>query len=207
MITGNSKGVRNYVRQAISQGIEAERIVEEGLLAGMTEITELYKNNQMFIPDLLVAVKTMSVGMDAIEACYSKIINLPGGDKGKVVIGTVAGDIHDIGKNLVAMMLKNNGFQVYDLGVDVDDKTFVDKAEAYEADIICMSATLTTTMPCMEEVIRRLIRKKIRSKYIVMVGGAPVTEYFAHRIGADLYSPNAAEAVEMAYEAMKNKKN
>lgn len=207
MIIGNSKSVRNYVREAIAMDISPEEIIEKGLLQGMAEITELYKENKMFVSDLLVAVKTMDIGMNEVEKHYLTKYQIKDftGSKGSVVLCSVEGDIHDIGKNLVGMMMKNHGLTVYDLGVDVDAKTIIDKAELYHADIICLSATLTTTMQSMKSVIERLERKRIRDKYIVMIGGGPVSENYAHHIGADIYTPDAGTAVTMAIEAIEKK--
>lgn len=196
ILTGNSKAVRNYVRKALGSGIDAEEVVEYALLSAMDKVTELYRDNKMFIPDLLVSVKAFDVGMDIVERHYEPDTELV--KKGVVVVGTVAGDVHEIGKNLVVMMLKSVGVQVYDLGVDVDAKRFVDEAERVQADVICMSATLTTTMSGMEEVVQRLVRRRIRDKYIVMIGGAPVSDTYAKRIGADYYTADAASAAELA---------
>ena len=150
-------------------------------------------------PEVLVAARAMNAGLAILEPKLIEIGNEP---VGKVVIGTVKGDLHDIGKNLVAMMLKGAGLEVTDLGVDVDVDKFITEAENVGADIICMSALLTTTMPNMKAVIDELNARGLRDKYIVMVGGAPVNEAFAEQIGADYYTPDAATAAEVAKQAV-----
>jgi len=203
LVKGRSKNVRNLVRQALSEGVPEEEILKYGLLEGMARITETYKKGKVYVSEVLVAVQAMNAGVDALERYGQPEKPEP---LGRVVIGTVSGDMHDIGKNLVAMMLRNNGFEVYDLGVDVTPKAFIDKAEEVDADIICISAMLTTTMPNIREVISRLVRQKLRHKYVVMVGGAPVTSHYSEKIGADYYTSDAADAVDVARKIMKEKR-
>lgn len=155
-------------------------ILNEGLLSGMMVIGEKFKNNEVFVPEVLVAARAMNAGITILEPKLVEIGNEP---VGVAVIGTVKGDLHDIGKNLVTMMLKGAGFEVHDIGIDVETEAFIDKAEEVNADLICMSALLTTTMPNMQVVIDALKEKGLRDKYIVMVGGAPVNESFAEQIG------------------------
>lgn len=162
-----------------------------------------FKRNEVFVPEVLVAARAMNAGMTILEPKLVEIGNEP---VGKAVIGTVKGDLHDIGKNLVVMMLKGAGFETFDLGVDVEPTAFVEKAEETGADVICLSALLTTTMPNMKDVIILLEEKGIREKYIVMVGGAPVTDGFAKEIGADFYTADAATAAETAKEAVQSRK-
>lgn len=196
---GKAKIVKTLVEQAISEGINAKTILDDGLLAGMTIIGQRFKNNEVFVPEVLVAARAMNAGLVILEP---KLIEVGNKSLGKVVIGTIKGDLHDIGKNLVAMMLKGAGFEIHDLGVDVDAEKFIAKAEEIGADIICMSALLTTTMTNMHTVIDELNDKGVREKYIIMVGGAPVNDKFAEKIGANFYTPDAATCAETAKAAM-----
>lgn len=196
---GRAKNVKALVTQAIEEGIDPKAILNEGLLSGMMIIGEKFKKNEVFVPEVLVAARAMNAGLAILEPKLIEIGNEP---VGKVVIGTVKGDLHDIGKNLVAMMLKGAGLEVTDIGVDVDVDKFISEAENVGADIICMSALLTTTMPNMKAVIDELKARGLRDKYIVMVGGAPVNEAFAEQIGADFYTPDAATAAEVAKQAV-----
>lgn len=196
---GKAKNVKDLVQQALDEGMDPKVILNDGLLSGMMIIGGKFKNNQVFVPEVLVAARAMNAGLSILEPKLVEVGNKP---VGKAVIGTVKGDLHDIGKNLVAMMLKGAGFEIHDLGVDVDGDTFINKAEEVEADVICMSALLTTTMPNMQACIDKLNQKGLRDKYIVMVGGAPVNESFARQIGADYYTPDAATAAEVARQAI-----
>lgn len=196
---GRAKNVKALVTQALEENLDPKAILNEGLLSGMMIIGEKFKKNEVFVPEVLVAARAMNAGLTILEPKLVEIGNEP---VGKVVIGTVKGDLHDIGKNLVAMMLKGAGFEVFDIGVDADTDKFIEEAENIGADVICMSALLTTTMPNMKAVIDDLAEKGLRDKYIVMVGGAPVNEAFAEQIGADYYTPDAATAAEVAKEAV-----
>ena len=196
---GRAKNVKQLVTQAIEEGEDPKAILNDGLLNGMMSIGERFKKNEVFVPEVLVAARALNAGLSILEPKLIEVGNEP---IGKVVIGTVKGDLHDIGKNLVTMMLKGAGFEIYDIGVDVDTDVFIDKAEEVGADIICMSALLTTTMPNMQEVIDALKEKGLRDKYIVMVGGAPVNEKFAEQIGADYYTEDAASCAETARAAI-----
>lgn len=196
---GRAKNVRALVEQALEEGLDPKEILNDGLLSGMMIVGRKFKNNEVFVPEVLVAARAMNAGLTVLEPKLVEIGNEP---VGKAVIGTVKGDLHDIGKNLVAMMLKGAGFEVIDEGVDVEADRFIDKAEETGADIICMSALLTTTMPSMQECIERLQERGLRNKYIVMIGGAPVNDSFARQIGADHYTPDAATAAEVAREAV-----
>lgn len=199
---GKAKNVKELVQQALTEGIDPKIILNEGLLSGMMIIGGKFKNNEVFVPEVLVAARAMNAGLTILEPKLVEIGNEP---VGKAVIGTVKGDLHDIGKNLVAMMLKGAGFEVIDVGVDVEPDVFVQTAEDNQADVICMSALLTTTMPNMQACIDALNEKGLRDKYIVMVGGAPVNDSFAKQIGADFYTPDAATAAETAKEAVASK--
>lgn len=199
---GRAKNVKTLVQQALDEGMDPKVILNEGLLDGMMIIGGKIKRNEIFVPEVLVAARALNAGLNILEPKLIEIGNEP---IGRAVIGTVKGDLHDIGKNLVAMMLKGAGFEVYDVGVDVTPEAFIEKAEEEGADIICMSALLTTTMVNMEGVVNELKNRNIRDKYIVMVGGAPVNESFAQQIGADYYTPDAATAAEVAKAAVEKK--
>lgn len=199
---GRAKNVKTLVQQALDEGMDPKVILNEGLLDGMMIIGGKFKRNEIFVPEVLVAARALNAGLDILEPKLVEVGNEP---IGRAVIGTVKGDLHDIGKNLVAMMLKGAGFEVYDVGVDVTPEAFIEKAEEEGADIICMSALLTTTMVNMEGVVNELKNRNIRDKYIVMVGGAPVNESFAQQIGADYYTPDAATAAEVARAAVEKK--
>ena len=199
---GKAKDVKVLVQQAIDDGIDPKEILNEGLLSGMMIIGAKFKNNEVFVPEVLVAARAMNAGLAILEPKLVEIGNEP---IGKAVIGTVQGDLHDIGKNLVVMMLKGAGFETYDIGIDVSAATFLEKAEEVGADVICMSALLTTTMPKMQENIDYLVNQGVRDKYIVMIGGAPVNDSFAKQIGADYYTSDAASAAEVAKAAVAKK--
>ncbi len=185
--------VVELVKQELSQGTDISKILNDGLIGAMDEIGKLFSAGELFVPEMLMAAQAMKAGLEELKPHMTK------GDttsKGTVVIGTVKGDLHDIGKNLVAMMMEGAGFDVIDLGIDVDTEKFIQAAEEHKADVICMSALLTTTMPEMKVVIDTLKERGLN--YKTMVGGAPVTQEFADQIGADGYSPDAASAVEKA---------
>ena len=196
---GRAKNVKALVQQAIDEGEDVKVILNDGLLAGMSIIGQKFKNNEVFVPEVLVAARDMNAGIAILEPKLLEVGNEP---VGKAVIGTVKGDLHDIGKNLVMMMLKGAGFEVMDLGTDVEPEVFLDKASEVGAKVICMSALLTTTMPNMKTVLELAEEKGVRDKYIFMVGGAPVTDNFAKEIGADYYTPDAATAAEVAKKAV-----
>ena len=199
---GRAKNVKALVKQALEEGYDPKEILNDGLLAGMGVIGGKFKRNEVFVPEVLVAARALNAGLTILEPKLMELGNEP---VGRVVIGTVKGDLHDIGKNLTAMMLKGAGFEIYDMGVDVDASAFIAKAEEVGADIIGMSALLTTTMPNMKELVDLLKEKNLREKYVVMIGGAPVTEQFAEEIGADYYTPDAASAAEVAKNAVMQK--
>lgn len=196
---GRGKNVKTLVQQALDEGIDPKEILNDGLLAGMMVVGGKFKREEVFVPDVLVAARAMNMGITVLEP---KLIEAGNEPVGKAVIGTVKGDLHDIGKNLVTMMMKGAGFEIYDLGVDVEASAFIDKAEEVGADIICMSALLTTTMPNMKEVIDLMKERGVRDKYTVMIGGAPVTDDFAKEIGADYYTADATSAAEVAKEVV-----
>jgi len=192
---GNAKKVKELVILALEEKIDPEQILNEGLISAMSEVGIKFKNNEIYVPEMLIAARAMSAGMQILEP----ILTASGVKAlGVAVIGTVKGDLHDIGKNLVRMMLKGAGIEVYDIGVDVSPEAFADKAEEVGAQIVCLSALLTTTMPAMKEIIDEFTKRGIRDKYIFMIGGAPITTNFAKEIGADHYTPDAATAAEVA---------
>lgn len=199
---GRAKNVKALVQQAIDEEVDPKVILNEGLLSGMSIIGAKFKNNEVFVPEVLVAARAMNAGLTILEPKLIEIGNEP---VGTAVVGTVQGDLHDIGKNLVVMMLKGAGFEIHDLGVDVEPAAFIDKAEEVEADIICMSALLTTTMPKMQDCIDLLKERELRDKYVVMVGGAPVNQSFCDQIGADYYTPDAATCADVAKTAVTEK--
>lgn len=200
---GRAKQVKALVQQALDEGIGPKEILNNGLLAGMMVVGAKFKNNEVFVPEVLVAARAMNAGIAILEPKLIEVGNEP---VGKAIIGTVKGDLHDIGKNLVTMMLKGAGFEILDLGVDVEPDVFVNKAEETGADVICMSALLTTTMPNMKDTIKALESRGLREKYIIMVGGAPVNQSFAEQIGADYYTADAATCAEVAKKAVIERK-
>ena len=194
---GKAKIVKTLVQQAIDEGIPAQRILEEGLLAGMNVVGVKFKNNEVFVPEVLVAARAMNQGANLL-----KPLLMESGVKtnGKVCIGTVQGDLHDIGKNLVKMMMEGKGLEVIDLGTDVAPETYVRTAIEENCQIICCSALLTTTMGVMGDVVKAAEEAGIRDKVKIMIGGAPVTEAFCRQVGADAYTPDATSAAEKAVE-------
>jgi len=196
---GKSKAVKQLVPQALEEGISAQDILNEALLAGMDVVGTKFRNNEIFVPEVLVAARAMNTGVTLLKPY------LASGDavsKGKACIGTVKGDLHDIGKNLVKLMLEGKGLEVIDLGVDVEPEKFVQCATENECDLVCVSALLTTTMPVMEEVVKAFEAAGIRDKVKIMVGGAPITQEFCNTIGADVYTPDAATCAIRAVELL-----
>ena len=192
---GKAKDVKALVQQALDEGVSPQVILNEGLLSGMDKVGEKFKNNEIFVPEVLVAARAMNWGLDILRP---RLAEEGVKASGKVCIGTVQGDLHDIGKNLVKMIMEGKGLEVVDLGTDVSPETFVRTAKEQNCQIICCSALLTTTMDVMGEVVKEAEREGIRDKVKIMVGGAPVTDSFAKSIGADAYTPDAASAAEVA---------
>ena len=192
---GRVPKVKEFVQQALDEGIPASEILEQGLLSGMNTIGEKFKNNEVFVPEVLVAARAMNMGAALLKPLLAEAGVQA---KGKVCIGTVRGDLHDIGKNLVKMMMEGKGLEVVDLGTDVAPETYVQTAVEQGCQIICCSALLTTTMGMMEEVVKKAEEAGIRDKVKIMVGGAPVTEAFCEQIGADKYTADAASAADAA---------
>jgi len=192
---GNFIDVPKLTQEALVQGISPAVILSDALVAGMDVVGEKFRRDELFMPEVLIAAKAMQAAMTVLRP---KLIETGVETAGTVVIGTVQGDLHDIGKNLVGMLFEGAGYQVIDLGVGVAPERFVEAVRTHKPDIVGLSSLLTTTMPQMREVIESLVEAGLRGSVKVMVGGAPVTEKFAQDIGADGYSPDAASAVEKA---------
>lgn len=190
---GETKSVAEITQQAINAGVHPKKILDEGLIAGMAVVGEKFREHELFLPDVLLAAKAMYAGMDLLKPL---MINENIKTNGKIVIGTVQGDLHDIGKNLVAIMLRGAGFEVVDLGNDVSPQKFVSTAEQVNADIIGMSALLTTTMPVMKSVVTLAKERQLYGKLKIIVGGAPLSSEYAQEIGADAYCFDGMNAVE-----------
>ena len=193
VINGDQNTALEITKAALEEGTAAKDVLDNGLIAGMDIVGARFKKNEIYIPEVLIAARAMKMAMEVLEPELVKAGVEP---VGKLLIGTVQGDLHDIGKNLVAMMLKGAGFQVIDLGVDVGPEKFVEQVKAANAQLIGISALLTTTMPGMEKTIKAL--KDAGTPVKVMIGGAPVTQDYADKIGADGYAPDAASAVDLA---------
>ena len=198
---GKVDEVKQLTQGALNSGESAERVLKEGLIQGMERIGARFKNGEIYIPEVLIAARAMHAGLAVLKPVLSKSSTAM---TGKVVIGTVKGDLHDIGKNLVAMMLEGGGFEVTDLGTDVSPEKFVESLRQSQAQIVGMSALLTTTMGQMKATIQALETAGLRNKVKVLVGGAPVTERFAREVGADGYAPDAASAVDLAKSFVRN---
>lgn len=196
MQKGRGPLVKEKVQAAIDEGIEIKQILEEGLLSGMSIIGEKFKNNQVFVPEVLIAARAMNMGVEVLKPYLAKA---GVESKGTAIIGSVKGDLHDIGKNLVKLMFEGKGIEVVDLGTDVEADAFIDAAIQHNAKIICCSALLTTTMGEMKNIVDAAVRKGVRDQVKIMVGGAPVTEEFCNSIGADCYAADAASAADAAY--------
>ncbi|MCQ2424235.1 MAG: corrinoid protein [Clostridia bacterium] len=192
---GQAKTVKELVQKALDEGFAPEAILNEGLLAGMDVVGEKFKNYEIFVPNVMVAARAMKEGLGVLKP---HLAAAGSASIGKVCIGTVSGDLHDIGKNLVKIMMEGKGLEVVDLGTDVSAETFISTAVEQHCDIICCSALLTTTMCVMEDVVKLAEEKGIRDKVKIMIGGAPVSEEYCRSIGADAYTPDAATAAEKA---------
>ena len=195
VIKGDIKSATVETQKALDSGNNAQDILDKGLLVAMDEVGAMFSSGQLFVPQMLRSAKTMQECIKVLEPFFQE-----GGaiSKGKVIIGTVKGDLHDIGKNLVSMMMEGSGFRMFDLGVNVSPERFVQKTQEIEPDIVAMSALLSTTMPSMRHTIEALEQAGIREKVKVMIGGAPVTEKYAREIQADCYAPDAGSAVTKA---------
>jgi len=196
LIRGQAPQVKELVQQAVDEGIPPGDVLSEGLIAGMSVIGERFRKNEIYVPEVLIAARAMHAGMDVLKPLLSKSGVEP---KGVFAIGTAKGDLHDIGKNLVMMMVEGAGFKVVDLGVDVSPEKYVEAIKD-GAQILGMSALLTTTMPAMKTSINAIAAAGVRESVKIIVGGAPLTQAFADEIGADGYAPDAASAVDMVNE-------
>ena len=192
---GDDDAVAELTQKALDAGMTAEEVLKGGLLAGMDQVGVDFRAGDLFVPEVLIAARAMHAGMGILSPLLSEA-DVP--SAGKVVLGTVKGDLHDIGKNLVGMMLEGGGFEIIDLGTDVPPEKFAEAVRTEQAGLVGMSALLTTTMPSMKDTIEALEDLGVREQVKVMIGGAPVTQAFADKIGADGYAPDAASAVELA---------
>ena len=192
---GKAKDVAALVQEAIDTGVSAQSILDEGLLHGMGVIGTKFKNNEVYVPEVLIAARALNKGTEILKP---KLLAEGVEPIGKAIICTVKGDLHDIGKNLVKMMLEGTGFAVVDLGVDVSEDKIVEAVKEHNPQVVCLSALLTTTMNNLQVVVEALTAAGVRENVKVMVGGAPVTQAFCDQIGADAYTPDAASAAEVA---------
>ncbi|HWQ46511.1 MAG TPA: corrinoid protein [Longilinea sp.] len=195
VVEGDNPTVSEKIQSALDAGTQPGMILNDGMISAMAEVGRLFEEGEYFVPEMLLSARAMKTGLALLRPHLAKAHVE---SAGKVVIGTVQGDLHDIGKNLVAIMLEGAGFEIIDLGTDITPEVFVKTAQDQKADIIAMSALLTTTMPRMKETITALETSGVRSSFKVMVGGAPVTEKYAHDIGADGYSADASRVVAIA---------
>lgn len=195
VVKGQADAVKDLIGQALAENILAEDILNLGLVAGMNVVSEKFRNNEFFIPEVLVSARAMTAGLEVLNPLLAAA-NVKA--RGKVVIGTVKGDLHDIGKNIVGMMLQGAGYKIVDLGADVSKEKFIEFAQKESPDIVGMSALLTTTMVYMKEVIQGLKDAGLRDKIKVIIGGAPVTQAYADKIEADGYASDAASAIDLA---------
>ena len=193
VIKGDQNTAVQLTEAAMEEGVAVKSILDDGLIGGMDELAARWKRNEVYIPEVLIAARAMKAAMQILEPELVKAGVEPAG---KFLIGTVQGDLHDIGKNLVAMMLKGAGFEVADIGVDITPEKFIEQAKATDAQLIGMSALLTTTMPAMEKTLKAMRDAGVSAK--IVVGGAPVTQAYADKIGADGYAADAASAVDLA---------
>lgn len=199
IIGGKKDQAEALTKEAIESGIAPEEILNKGLIAGMNIVGQKFKANEFYVPEVLIAARAMHSAMDYLRPILAETGAKP---VGRIVIGTVKGDLHDIGKNLVSMMLQGSGFELIDLGVNVEPEKFIEAIKANNAEIVALSALLTTTMPAMKDAIKSIEAAGLRDKVKIMVGGAPVTQNYADEIGADGYSPDAASAVDKAKELL-----
>ncbi len=195
LMKGKAKDVAALVQQAVDEGVAPEKVLNEGLLPAMNTVGVRFKNNEVYVPEVLIAARAMKAGTEILRPILAEAGIEP---KGKVVIGTVKGDLHDIGKNLLCMMVEGAGLKVIDIGIDVEPQKFVDAAKENGAGVIGVSALLTTTMTNMKAVVEAVKAEGLADNVKVMIGGAPVTQAFADEIGADGYAPDAASGAELA---------
>ena len=201
IVKGDAEAAEKLTQEALGQNVLAEEILNQGLVAGMNVISEQFKNNEIFIPEVLVAARAMKAGMQIIRPLLAEA-NVE--SLGKIIIGTVGGDLHDIGKNIVAMLLEGAGYEVVDLGADVPKEKFLEYAERENPDVLGMSALLTTTMVFMKDMVEALEEAGLKERIKVIIGGAPITQSYADEIRADGYAPDAASAVDLVKTVMGN---
>ncbi len=197
IVEGDKPRAQELAREAIRSGVDLNEVIDKGYVPGIQAVGELWEKGDYFLPELITSAECMKVAMDILQPEMTKA-NIKSRSLGKVVIGTVEGDIHDIGKNLVASMLQANGFEVFDLGADVKLQTFIDKALAVKADFVCLSALLTTTMINQRRFVGLVKEQSLAGRFKILVGGAPVTKKWAEDIGAHGYAENAMAAVQLA---------
>ncbi len=195
IIDGDMQAVKTRVQEAVDAQLPAGTILKEGLVPAMAEVGRLFEEGEYFVPEMLVAARAMQGGLEILKPLLVASDVKPAG---KVIIGTVKGDLHDIGKNLVAIMMEGAGFEIHDLGTDVTPEKFVEAVNAFQPNIICMSALLTTTMTNMGVTVEALRQAGLREKVKIMIGGAPITDTYAKQIGADGYAPDASSAARLA---------
>jgi 5-methyltetrahydrofolate--homocysteine methyltransferase len=199
VLEGKKDEIANLTQQALDEGHKAQEILDDGLMKGMEVVGVRFKAGDMFVPEVMRCARTMHNSMELLDPLLAESGAKLGG---KMLLGTVKGDLHDIGKNLVGMMCRGGGFQVKDIGINVEPETFVEEVKAFKPDILGMSALLTTTMRAMGDTIKALEEAGVRDEVKIMIGGAPVTKTFAEKIGADGYAPNAASAADLAKKFM-----
>lgn len=202
VIEGQRDQVKTLVTNLIEAGNNPLEIVNEGLIEGMNVVGVRFKAGDMYVPEVLMAAKSMSCGLEIVRPLISEADQK---SKGKIVLGTVKGDLHDIGKNLVGMLIESGGLEVINMGVDVSAEDFIDAIIEHEPDILALSALLTTTMPAMKDIIELLEEEELRDKVKVIIGGAPVSREYADEIGADGYAPDAGSAVELCKQLLASK--
>jgi 5-methyltetrahydrofolate--homocysteine methyltransferase len=196
---GDVEAVAKLTKEGLDEGIPPEEVLKRGLMTGMDQVGTDFCEGELFVPEVLIAARAMHAGMDLLRPLLTEADI---SSAGRILIGTVEGDLHDIGKNLVGMMLEGGGFEIIDLGTDVSPDKFVASVRLKQPDLIGMSALLTTTMPAMSRTIEALVEAGLRQEVKVLVGGAPVTQMYADEIGADGFAPNAASAVKLARSIM-----
>jgi 5-methyltetrahydrofolate--homocysteine methyltransferase len=200
IMEGDANVVKENIQSAIDAGVPVSVILNEGMIAAMADVGRLFEDGECFVPEMLISARAMQAGLTLLQP---HLKNAEVGSAGKVVVGTVKGDLHDIGKNLVAMMLKGAGFEIIDLGTDVPPEKFVEAVREQGAQIVAMSALLTTTMPSIKNTIDALNAAGLRGQVKVMIGGAPITQNYSEQIGADGFAPDASRAVATAKSLLK----
>lgn len=195
VVKGDQNATTNYVSSALDEKVDANSILQQGLIPAMGEVGRLYEQGEYFVPEMLISARAMKAGLEIIKPI---LVDADVKPLGKIAVGTIQGDLHDIGKNLVGMMLEGAGFAVQDLGTDVSAEQFIEAIRIRRVDLIGMSALLTTTMPMMASTIESIRRAGLRDRIKIIIGGAPITQAYADRIGADGYAPDASQAVKLA---------